>query len=110
MEVVPQNGVGGVFELWDLAGELSGSNNVNSATSITNAFLLAAITAKTARLLWKVDFSGDLDGSNKLLGVRTVFTRGLVARYVQSDAAGTNTVLINLVVDGGYQLWEGEIP
>lgn len=110
MEVVPQSGVGGVFELWDMSGQYSGANDVNAAASMTNAYLLAEIAAKRARLVWQVDFSGDLDGSNKLLGVRTVFARGLAARYVQSDPAGTNTVLINLVVDGGYQLWEGEIP
>lgn len=112
MEVVPSAGVGGVFELWDLAGTLTGTSQVNSATSITNAFLLAeqARTPPRARLIWSVDFSGDLDGVNKLLGVRVVFARGLAARYTEPAAAGTNAVTINLVVDGGYQLWEGELP
>jgi hypothetical protein len=112
MEVVPAAGIGGVFELWDLAGTLTGTNQVNSAASITNAFLLAeqARTPPRARLIWSVDFSGDLDGVNKLLGVRVVFARGLAARYIQAATPGTNIVTINMVVDGGYQLWEGELP
>lgn len=112
MEVVPASGIGGVFELWDMAGTLTGTNQVNSATSITNAFLLAeqAKSPPRARLLWSVDFNGSLEGANKLLGVRVVFARGLVARYTQVAAPGTNSVTINLVVDGGYQLWEGELP
>ena len=112
LEVVPATGIGGVFELWDMAGTLSGTNQVNSATSMTNAFLVAeqARTPPRARLLWSLDFSGALEGANKLLGVRVVFARGLVARYTQSDAVGTRSVTLNLVVDGGYQLWEGEIP
>lgn len=112
MEVVPASGVGGVFQLWDLAGQLTGTSDVNTGTAITNAFLNEELarTPPRARLIWSVDFSGTLDGSNKLLGVRVVFTRGLACRYVQSDAPGTNLVTINLVVDGGYQLWEGELP
>jgi len=112
LEVVPATGIGGVFELWDMAGTLTGTSQVNSATSITNAFLVAeqARTPPRARLLWSIDFSGALEGANKLLGVRVVFARGLVARYTQADTVGTRSVTLNLVVDGGYQLWEGEIP
>lgn len=110
MEVVPATGVGGTFELWDIAGELTGTNDVSAGNTLTNAFLTAEIAAGRARLLWKVDFSGDLEGSNKMIGIRNVFARGLAARYVQSDTPGDHQVLLNMSVDGGYQVWDGEVP
>lgn len=110
MEVVPAAGVGGVFELWDAAGLLVGTNNANAGVLLTDAFIASEAAAKRARCIWRIDFAGALDGSNKLLGVRLAFTKGLVARYVQAATPGTNAVTINLVVDGGFRVWQGGIP
>lgn len=111
IEVVPEVGVGGTLEIWDVAGELTGTNDVNAGTTITDAYLQTAITAKKARLLWTVTFDGDSSATNKIFGTRTVFVAGLAARYTNPvETAGTVSVDINLVVDGGYQLWEGNLP
>ena len=109
-EFVPSSGVGGTLELYDIAGELTGTNDVNAGTTMTNAYLSAALAAGRAHLLWKTDFAGTLTGSDKLLGVRVVFARGLAARFIQSDAPGTNTLVINIVCAGGFRLYEGNLP
>jgi hypothetical protein len=104
IDIDPSDAVGGYFELWDLAGRPYGaSNNIDTGTVLTDAYLLAEQTAGRARLIWRVDFKGDPGLANKTFATRVPFTFGLVGRYVNPfDAVGTKEIYVNIVAEGGY--------
>jgi hypothetical protein len=109
-EINPQGAIGGTLELWDISGEQAGASDVNSLTSITPAYLATQVANKKAKLLWTITFDGDDSATNKILGTKLFFAYGLAARWSNPiEVAGSASVTINAIVDGGYRLWEGEL-
>lgn len=104
VDVDPSDAVGGYFELWDVAGQPFGaSNNINTGTALTNAYLVAEQAAGRARMIWRTDFKGDSGLTTKTFATRTVFNQGLAGRFVDTiDAVGTKNVAVNVVAEGGY--------
>jgi len=104
IDIDPSDAVGGYFELWDVAGRPYGAtDNVDTGTALTNAYLLSEQAAGRARLIWRTDFKGDAGLATKTFATRVPFTFGLAGRYVNTvDAAGTKTIYANIVAEGGY--------
>lgn len=92
--------LGGILQLWDIAGDWAGAN-INTATTITNAELVAAQAAGRAHLIWEQNFTGSSGASLKGTSPRT-FMFGLAARFIGSGG----TCSLNLSVDGGCRLTE----
>lgn len=106
VEINPKDAVGGIFELWDLAGESQGaSNNVDTGTAMTAAYLASKIARGKAKLLWTIDFKGDSGLNNKVFGVRVVYSQGLAGRYINDlDAVGSKLLALNIVSEGGFRV------
>lgn len=104
IDIDPADAVGGVFELWDVAGRPYGiSNNIDTGTALTDAYLLSEQTAGRARLIWRTDFKGDAGLTTKTFATRVPFSFGLAGRYVNTvDPAGTKSIYANIVAEGGY--------
>jgi len=99
-EVYTVSGVGGVIELWDVAGlDRGASNNVDTGTALTNAFLTTEIAAGRAKLLWRQNFAGTSGSRYPVFNQRVPFMKGLAARFVSGDSGN---VELSLVCDGGY--------
>ena len=107
-DVDPSDGVGGYFELWDLGGLPYGaSNNIDTGTALTNAYLLSEQSAGRARMIWRTDFKGDAGLATKTFATRIPFNRGLAGRYVNdTDPLGTKNITVNIVAEGGYMKYE----
>lgn len=105
-EINPSGSVGGIFELWDIAGESQGgANNVDTGTAMTAAYLAAKVAKKEARLLWRIDFKGDSGLNNKSFGTRTLFLRGLAGRYINDlDTVGSKAIGLNIIAEGGFRV------
>jgi hypothetical protein len=105
-DIYPDDAVGGVFELWDVAGLASGaSNNVNTGNVLTNAYLVAEQAANRAKCVWTVGFKGDTGLTTKTLATRVPFRYGLAGRFVDITAApGTNSIIINILAAGGFRV------
>lgn len=97
LDVVPDGTNGGVIEIWDIDGGEAGAD-VNTATAITNAQLVAAQALGRAELIWTAKFSGTESASFKGTSAR-VFAKGLAARFY--NAGPTGTCWVNLSLDGG---------
>ena len=104
IDIDPADAVGGYFELWDVAGKPYGaSNNIDTGTALTAAYLAAEQAAGRARLIWRTDFKGDAGLTTKTFATRVPFTFGLAGRYVNDvDPLGTKTIYANIVAEGGY--------
>lgn len=109
VDVDPSDAVGGFVELWDLGGrpydfsQGGGTNNINTGTTLKNAYLTAEQTAGRARMIWRTDFKGDAGLTTKTFATRVPFGQGLAARFVDSvDAVGTKNITINIVAEGGF--------
>lgn len=104
VDVDPSDAVGGVFELWDIAGQFRGAtNNTNTGTALTAAYLAAEQAAGRARMIWRTDFKGDAGLTTKTFATRVLFNQGLAGRFIDSiDAVGTKNVTVNVVAEGGY--------
>lgn len=89
------------IELYDISGVLAGAD-VSSATTITDTQLDAAITAKTAKLIFEQNIAGN--GLSPIAAIGPAFfLKGLAARAV--GVAGTCKV--NALVAGGYRYMSG---
>lgn len=93
---------GGIIELYDMNGADAGAE-VSSATSITNAQLVAALAAGTAKLVYRQNFEAAGLTPPSIGYIR--FLKGLAARYV--SASGTCS--LNLKVSGGYRKIHGSV-
>lgn len=109
VDVDPTDAVGGVLELWDLGGrpydfaQGGGNNNINTGTTLKNAYLTAEQTAGRARMIWRTDFKGDAGLTTKTFATRVPFGQGLAARFIDAvDAVGTKAVIINVIAEGGF--------
>jgi len=104
-DIDPSDAVGGYFELWDVCGRPYGaSNNIDTGTALTNAYLVSEQAAGRARMIWRTDFKGDSGLTTKTFATRVPFNRGLAGRYVNIvDAAGSKNVTVNIVAEGGYR-------
>lgn len=107
-DIDPSDAVGGYFELWDVCGVPYGAtNNIDTGTTLTNAFLVAEQDANRARMIWRTSFKGDSGLTTKTFATRVTFNRGLAGRYVNIvDAAGSKGVTVNIVAEGGYRVIE----
>jgi hypothetical protein len=112
IDIVPQNSAGGTVEIWDLGGTwYDASNNVDTGTSITNAYAVAAKTNQGAKKIWEINFNGDDGLVTKTFATMVPFMNGLAARYINiAETLGTVAVGLNLVVQGGYRKQMGDIP
>lgn len=106
IDLSPVDQFGGYFELWDVGGrpyDVSGSNNVNTGTTLTDAYLQAEKTAGRAKQIWRIDFKGDSGLMTKTFATRVPFSHGLAGRFVNTDeTAGTIDINVNIVAEGGY--------
>lgn len=108
VEVVPVSGIGGIFELWDIAGVLlddSGFNeDVARGNNITQGYLNSKILESKAKQLWRVEFKGDGAYTPKVLGNPVTFSFGLAARYLvpTSIVSDAPKCKINLICEGGF--------
>lgn len=102
-ELYSVTATGGVIELWDIAGTDSGTSNVDTATVITNAYLVAAIARNEAKLIWNQSFTGT-DATPRKFSQRTILRRGLAVRYINTvDGVGTDTISLSIVSEGVYR-------
>lgn len=92
--------LGGIIQIWDIAGDWVGAN-INTSDVITAAQLTTAIAAGRARLVWEQNFTGSSGASLKGTSART-FMFGLAGRFI----GASGTCKLNLVVDGGCRLVE----
>lgn len=107
--VFPDDAQGGILEVWDIAGELSGSNDVNTATAITNAYLVAeqARTPTRAKRIWYQEFKADPGLTTKKLSQRVKITRGLAVRWITAGVTtATKTCILNITSEGLYRKTE----
>jgi len=105
--IYPVDAFGGILELWDLAGPLTGSTNVNSGTAITNAQLTAAIARGRAKRIWSQSFKADSGLTTKKFTQRVPVMFGLAVRVVDNaggGGAGTQIYTLNLVCGGCYRI------
>lgn len=99
-EVYAVSGVGGAIELWDVAGlDRGASNNVDTGTTLTNAYLQAERAAGRAKLLWTQNFAGTSGARYPVFNQRVPFMKGLAARFISGD---TGDIILSIVADGGY--------
>jgi hypothetical protein len=104
-EVYTSAGTGGEIEIWDVAGLDRGSpNNVDTGTILTNAFLLSEIAENRARLIWKQGFAGAVGARYPVFNQRTVFMRGLAARYISTESSAAIT--LTTVCAGGFSKFQ----
>jgi hypothetical protein len=102
--VYPDSAQGGILELFDLAGELSGTNDTNTADEVTNAYFSAQEGRDKARLIWKQEFKADAGLTTKKFTQRVPIRFGLAARfYTPGVTADTKTVTLNVVSEGLYR-------
>ena len=103
-QVEPDGTNGGKVQIYDIDGFSLGIDT-SSTTVITNAQLVAAIAAGTARLIFEQYFAG-VPGSGIINapGIYRSFAKGLAARFVSDNSTGTMT--LNLVVSGGCMIVE----
>jgi hypothetical protein len=104
IDIDPADGVGGYFELWDLGGRPYGAtDNINTGTDVTDAYLVSETAQGRARLIWRTDFKGDSGLTTKTFATTTPFMFGLAGRFVNIvDVAGTKSVYVNIIAEGGY--------
>jgi hypothetical protein len=104
LTIYPDDAQGGILELVDIAGELSGSNDTNTATDITNAYLVAQQARDKARIIWIQEFKADPGLTTKKFTQRVPIRFGLAARwYTAGVAADTKTCRLNIVAEGCYR-------
>jgi hypothetical protein len=102
-QVYTPGGAGGIIQLWDVAGLTEGvSNNVDTGTAMTNAYVAAEIAAGRGRLIWEQEIAGSAGASKSLIVIPIPFVRGLAARYYTSGGPGADTAKINISADGGF--------
>lgn len=107
--IYPFENFGGVLELWDVAGNLTGSPNVNSGNTFTNATLQAAIARGRAKKVWEQSFKADAGLTTKKFTQRTPIMFGLAARIVDNTGgggAGTQDYKLNIIAGGCYRVIE----
>ena len=102
LQVEPDGINGGEITVWDINGADVGAD-VNTATTITNAQLTAAIAAGKARVIYSQKFSGS-SGSRLAIAHGVPFMHGLAARYINAGAVGTCE--LNITADGGFRKTE----
>jgi len=89
---------GGNIEIWDINGG-DGGIDVSTATTITNAQLVALQNRGLAKLIYRQDFTAGFGAATPSAPPRS-FLHGLAARFV----GGAGTVELNLVVEGGFMV------
>lgn len=90
---------GGVVELWDVAGQISGvTNNVNDQVFLTDAYLTA-----NGRKLYEFRVVGNADMPYDLLMAidHLEFSNGLAMRFL----ANAGTIKVTPMCELGYMQW-----
>jgi hypothetical protein len=96
--------VGGIVQLYDISGLIEGAaNNVDTADSMTDAFVTAEIAAGRGRLIWEQAIIGAAGGAKSLVSIPIRFERGLAARfYTSAPAVPPDTCRLVVSADGGF--------
>ena len=104
-QVFPSSAQGGIFELWDIGGEPEGAtNNTDTGTAITDAYLQAKIARNKAKLIWRIGFKGDDGLTTKTWWQKIPVTHGLAARFINTDVgAGTANITLSIAASGCYR-------
>jgi hypothetical protein len=105
LSIYPNSVQGGILELWDLAGEMSGTNDVSSADQMTNTYLTAQLARinPRAKLIWKQEFKADAGLTTKKFTQRVQLKFGLAVRWITAGVtANTETCILNVVSEGLY--------
>lgn len=103
--IYPDSSQGGILEVWDIAGAMSGTSDVSTSNQITNAYLTAQLarTRPRAKLLWKQEFKADAGLTTKKMTQRAVIKFGLAVRwYTAGVTSSTKTAVLNVVSEGTY--------
>lgn len=120
-EIWPECGIGGTFELYDIAGNIydenpafPGRNNVNLGNKLTDAYLQNKLAKKEAKLIWQIGFNGDEGPASKIYATKILFTKGLACRFIRPPGASqigpfTETAVININADGGFAIVECQL-
>lgn len=87
----------GILQLYDISGEQAGAD-VSSATTITNAQLVAALAAGNAKLIYEQNFAST--PTTPINVSPRGFMKGLAGRFVASGGE----IKLNMVVKGGFRL------
>jgi len=106
MAIYPDDAQGGILEVYDIAGEKSGSNDVNTATDITAAYLAAQLARDEprAKLIWKQEFKADPGLTTKKFTQRTKIHFGLAVRWITAGVTtDTKTASLNITSEGLYR-------
>lgn len=106
MAIYPDDAQGGILEVYDIAGTLSGTNDTNTATSMTAAYLTAQLarTQPRAKLIWQQEFKADPGLTTKKFTQRTKLNFGLAVRWITAGVtAGTKTASLNITSEGLYR-------
>jgi hypothetical protein len=107
VSVYPFQNFGGVLELWDVGGPITGSPNVNSGNTFTNADLTALVNRGRAKKIWEQSFKADAGLTTKKFTQRIPIAFGLAARIVDNTGgggAGTQSYKLNIVAGGCYRI------
>jgi hypothetical protein len=90
LHITPDGTNGGLVEVWDVAGlDRGATNNVNDATALTNAYLVAN-GRKLAEMRITGTSTDDYDVSLNLQNFN--FIKGLAVRFVNAGPTGKVTV------------------
>lgn len=105
MTVYPLDAVGGIIEVYDIAGEYSGTNDVNTSNTMTNAYLTSQLNRERvkAKLIWKQEFKGDPGLTTKKFTQRTKFNFGLAVRIYTTATITNEQVTLNISSEGLYR-------
>lgn len=107
--IYPVDAFGGILELWDVAGPITGSNNVNSGTDFLNTYLTAQVSRGRARKIWEQAFKADSGLTTKKFTQRVPVAFGLAARIIDNSGgggAGSQDYKLNIVASGCYRVVE----
>lgn len=100
VEVFTGDAAGGTIEIWDCDGLAEGaSNNVSTGSTVTNTYKNEKAALGEAKLMWTQNFKGDAASRAAIFTGHATFSRGLMARYINS---GGTSVTLSIVADGGY--------
>lgn len=94
---------GGVVQLYDVAGLTEGAaNNVDTGSTMTNAFVAAEIAAGRGRLIWEQEVAAAAGSSKTLVTIPIPFVRGIAARFYTAGGPSAAKARLTVSADGGF--------
>lgn len=102
-EIYPATGDGGVLELWDISGFITGAtDNVDTGSTISQATITALVAQNRARLIWKQGFTGDPGTAAKVFARHLPIYYGLAARFIVNSPVAQQ-ITLSIVASGCFR-------